>query len=83
MTQENEKHSIPEIMRRHPFQKQPSEHFDLEDVLDDYELCKKICYLYDIGITVKMIKAVYLDIESERAEDNRTDNDSIENRDYY
>lgn len=74
---------IPGIARRHNFQKNASEHFDVEDVLDDYELVKKISYLYDIGISVKMITAVYSDIENERSEDNRTDNDSIEGRDYF
>lgn len=73
---------IPKFARRHNFQKKASEHFDVEDVLDDYELLKKISYLYDIGITVKMIKSVYLDLENERAEDNRTDNESIEGRKY-
>lgn len=60
-----------------------SEHFDSEDVLNDYELVQKISYLYDHGITVGMIKEVYDDIENERSEDNRTDNDSIECREYF
>lgn len=74
---------IPRFSRRHNFQKKTSEHFDSEDVLNDYELVKRISYLYDHGITVGMIKDVYSDIENERSEDNRTDNDSIEGREYF
>ncbi|MEK4474325.1 hypothetical protein NSQ91_14005 [Paenibacillus sp. FSL R7-0048] len=83
MTLTREDNDIPKIIRRNLFQQKHGMHFDLEDVLNDSDLMEKIIYLYDIGITVKMIKGAYSDIENERGEDNRTVTESIEGREYY
>ncbi|MYX21970.1 hypothetical protein GTY77_18170 [Streptomyces sp. SID8380] len=78
-----EREGIPQILKRHPHQRKDSEHFDIDDVLNDNELYEVICALYDRGITWKWIKEVYKEIEEDRGRDLASDTASIEGRDYY
>lgn len=76
-------HDISKICKRYPHQRKPSEHFEIEDVLDDSDLMGEICKLYDKGITPKMIKEAYKVIEEDRGDDLASDVASIEGREYY
>lgn len=67
MLKMNDRKTRPSLYKRHTYQKNASEHFDTDDVLNDNQLVEKIHDLYDRGITLKMIDEVYKELEERRA----------------
>lgn len=66
------------VSKRNKWQMKPDKHSDIKALNDDWDTVNIICDLYDMGIDLKMIRAVYKDIEKERAQDYADDVSDLE-----